>query len=90
MAKKAKKRAPGPSSAGGDDGDLLRRALAAWFRAGNVDQPCSCSDVEVHARRRYVVLRGGRGPTDLPMAVYRVKNDGNLRRLRRWPTTIEA
>lgn len=73
-----------------DEGALLRRAFAGWFRAGNGDSPSGGSAVEAHEGHWYVVLRGGRGPSDRPMAVYRLKNDGVLRRLRRWPATIGA
>ena len=77
---------------GVDEGELLRRAFAAWFKGGgeHTDQPSKASEVEAHDGRWYVVLRGGRGPADEPMAVYRLKNDGMLRRLRRWPADIKA
>lgn len=64
---------------------LLRRAFAAWFRGGAADIPSNDSEVVAHAGHWYVVLRGGRGPNDRALAVYRLKNDGVLRRLRRWP-----
>lgn len=64
--------------------DLVRRAFAAYFRAGGTDQPANTSDVREHAGLRYVVLRNVRGP----LAVYRVKNDGLLRRLKRWPEAV--
>lgn len=66
--------------------DLLRRAFAAYFRAGGTDQPANTSDVSEHAGLRYVVLRNGAGP----LAVYRVKNDGMLRRLKRWPEAVAS
>jgi hypothetical protein len=79
-----KKKRPNPD-------DLLRRAFRAWFSGNDYpDQPRNTSAVERHGSHLYVVLRGGRGPSDEPMAVYRVKNDGVLRRLRRWPKDIEA
>lgn len=67
---------------------LLRRAFTAWFKAGGpyTDQPSNMSTVEAHASHWYVVLRNVRGT----MAVYRVKNDGMLKRLRRWPSSIEG
>jgi hypothetical protein len=67
-----------------DTQDLLRRALAAYFRTGGTDQPANTSDVAQHAGLRYVVLRNVRGP----LAIYRVKNDGMLRRLKRWPAAV--
>jgi hypothetical protein len=65
--------------------DLIERAFAAWFRSGETDQPAKDSGVESHEGRDYVVLRNVRGT----MAVYRVKNDGRLRRLRRWPSVLD-
>ena len=66
--------------------DLLRRAFAAWFRTGGMDQPANTSGVEAHEGHQYVVLRNVRGT----LAVYRVKNDGMLRRMRRWPSALNA
>jgi hypothetical protein len=73
-----------------DEKDLLRRAFRAWFATGGVDIPSNSSEVEGHGRHWYVVLRGGRGPSDQPLAVYRLKNDGILRRLRRLPPSVHA
>lgn len=72
--------------------ELLRRAFAAYFRTStdsSPDQPSgSGSEVVFENKKpRYVVLRGGRGRG--PLAVYRVKNDGILRRMKRWPKDIE-
>lgn len=67
------------------DDDLTRRAFAAWFRAGGTDQPGKDSDVEYDGDHQYVVLRNARGV----LAVYRVRNDGMLKRLRRWPASLE-
>ena len=72
---------------------LLRRAYAAYFRTGaadarigNLDQPnSSLSDVVKRKGLQYVVLKNVRGV----LAVYRVKNDGTLRRMKRWPKEIE-
>jgi len=63
---------------------LLSRALAAWFRSGAIDQPANTSCVTHHEGRWYVVLQNVRGT----MAVYRLKNDGVLRQLRRWPVEV--
>lgn len=66
--------------------DLLRRALRAWH-SDSAQRPGSASAVEAHGGRWYVVLRAQRrGPA--PLAVYRLKNDGLLRRMRRWPKSI--
>jgi hypothetical protein len=74
----------------GDHEELLRRAFRAWFsRESAEDQLRGFSAVEEHDGHWYVVLRGGRGNIGAPMAVYRVMNDGVLRRLRRWPSSIE-
>lgn len=66
--------------------DLVRRAFAAWFRTGGTDQPANTSSVEAHEGHEYVVLRNAGGT----LAVYRVKNDGVLRRLRRWPSALDT
>ena len=68
-----------------DPKEYERRAYAAWFRGGGTDQPANTSGVRSHQRKNYVVLENARGT----MAVYRIKNDGVLRRLRRWPPQIE-
>lgn len=73
---------------GFDEDDALRRAFAAHFRTGGVDQPSNTSGVEEHDGRFYVVLRGGRGPG--PLRVYRVLPGGKLKGLRRWPKEIEG
>jgi hypothetical protein len=68
-----------------DDNDLMRRALAAWFRSGAMDQPSNLSRCEWLDGRGYVVLRNVRGI----LAVYRVRADGMLRRLKRWPKVFD-
>lgn len=71
--------------------DLITRAFAAYFRNLTNDgvmpnQPSStASGVVEHDGRKYVVLRN----TDALLAVYRVKTDGFLKRLDRWPKAIE-
>ena len=70
-----------------DGEEMTRRALAAYFRSGGRDQPNqSQSGVEEYGGKPYVVLRGGRGVLD----VYRIKPDGFLRRLRRWPKEVQT
>lgn len=68
-------------------GDPLDRAFAAYFRTegARAAQPASNSAVQEHAGKSYVVLRN----TDGVLAVYRILNDGALKRLRRWPTELE-
>jgi hypothetical protein len=69
--------------------DLGRRALAAYFRTASqdnlvVDQPINDPALVEHAGKTYVVLFNVRGP----LAVYRVRNDGLLKRLKRWPREV--
>jgi hypothetical protein len=68
--------------------DLLQRAYSAYFRfpSGIPAQPAeSTSSVEKIGKLRYVVLRNNRRTI---LAVYRVRADGILRRMRRWPRAI--
>jgi hypothetical protein len=71
--------------------EVEARAYAAWFqhckRHGYLpDQPSQAmSGLEEYAGKEYVVLRNVRGV----MAVYRVRNDGMLKMLKRWPASIE-
>jgi hypothetical protein len=69
------------ASDGASDDDLTRRALAAYYRAGGTAQPANASGVVVHDGRLYVQLVNVNGT----LAVYRVRNDGQLKRLKRWP-----
>lgn len=68
-----------------DHDELTRRAFAAYFRTGGTDQPTKGSGEIEHDGKRYVVLRNRSGL----LAVYRVRNDGMLRRMRRWPAELE-
>jgi hypothetical protein len=69
-----------------DNDDIYRRALAAYFRSGAIMQPAAnLSGVFTAAGKHYVVLRSG---ADI-YAVYRVRNDGMLKRLKRWPKELE-
>ncbi|MGH3289146.1 MAG: hypothetical protein ACRDPD_31475 [Streptosporangiaceae bacterium] len=69
------------------DEQLTQRAFAAYFRsaaregAHSPDQPASYSGVEERGGKQYVVLRNVNGV----LAVYRVRNDGVLKGLKRWP-----
>ena len=65
------------------------RAMAAYFREAkkyrdSPDQPTTPEAFEVEGRL-YIVLSNANGI----LAVYRVKNDGVLRRLKRYPTCLE-
>jgi hypothetical protein len=77
--------APPPS-----EGDLLHRASAAWFRGaervGLMPEPPDpgLSGVETYGGKTYVVLRNADGL----MAVYRVRDDGTLKALRRVPAEL--
>jgi hypothetical protein len=66
--------------------DLTRRAFAAYFRSGGTEQPSSASGVVVHDGKDYVQLFNVAGT----LAIYRVKPDGSLKRLRRWPAELDA
>jgi hypothetical protein len=64
---------------------ILQRAFAAFFRHGGTEQPsASDSGVEKHEGLHYAVLRNVRGT----LAVYRVRNDKMLKRLKRWPNDL--
>jgi hypothetical protein len=74
-----------------DDEDLLRRAYAAWFRDCDdrriiKDQPASPdSAVERHRGKYYVVLRNVRGV----LKVYRLRPNGALKGLKRYPKALD-
>ena len=66
--------------------DLLRRAMAAWFKAGGTEMPNESSGVKMRLGLAYVVLHGPAGV----LAVYRVRPDNlALRSMKRWPESIE-
>jgi hypothetical protein len=65
---------------------LTARACAAWFRSGGSDPPSDDSGTVTHKQLTYVVLRNTNGV----MAIYRVTNRGELRRLKRWPSELEV
>jgi hypothetical protein len=67
-------------------GNLIVRAVSAYFLRGDgVDFPSSGAVVE-HESLRYVVLFD----SENVVAVYRIRPDtGALRRLRRWPAGVE-
>ena len=73
-----------------DEINLLTRARAAYFRAaaqqlGVPLEPSKDSGVETAGEKAYVVLRNVNGI----LAVYRVRNDGKLKALKRWPKELE-
>lgn len=69
-----------------DDEELMRRAMAAHFRAGGTQQPnARASGVHKVGSLKYVVLRSG-GEI---LSVYRVRNDGVLKGLKRWPAALD-
>jgi len=62
--------------------DILRRAMAAWFKAGGTETPSAASGVKMRLGLAYVVLHGAAGV----LAVYRVRPDNlPLRVMKRWP-----
>jgi hypothetical protein len=70
----------------GQRADLVRRAYAAWFKAGNAELPTERSGVKMRLGLAYVVLHGSAGV----LAVYRVRPDNlALRALKRWPESLE-
>lgn len=66
------------------DRDLERRALAAYFRSGGNIQPRGGGNVVDHEGKTYVVLSN----VNRTLAVYRVRNDGMLKSLRRPPREV--
>jgi hypothetical protein len=71
-----------------DHQNLLNRALAAYFKASSEGlpiQPSNESGVEDVEGKKYVVLRNVNGL----LKVYRVRNDGVLKGLKRWPAEIQ-
>jgi hypothetical protein len=71
-----------------DDTELVHRAFAAYWRSdgSTADIPANDSYATEHEGLRYVVLQNVNGV----LAVYRYRNQGILRRLRRWPRAVEA
>jgi hypothetical protein len=70
--------------------DLENRALAAYFRSaakqgGSPNQPSTPTNATVDGKQ-YVVLTNKNGI----LAVYRVRTDGVLKGLVRWPAELKA
>lgn len=78
---------PGQERPHASDDQLSRRAIAAFYRSpATSGQAPSRSDVREQDGKRYVVLSAaGR-----VLAVYRVRNDGMLKGLKRWPAELRA
>ena len=68
-----------------DEREVIERAMKAWFQSGGTDQPSNTSEIREHGGKEYVVLENVNGV----LAVYRIKNNGALKRLKRWPKAIE-
>jgi hypothetical protein len=67
----------------------VSRALAAWFRSSELMSPPPTDTRVVEFNRlRYVVMASG-GKRSVVLAVYRIQNSGQLRRMRRWPKEIQ-
>lgn len=70
---------------------LLQRAVAAYYRTADQDgviaeEPSrTISGVESNDGLDYVVLRNANGV----LAAYRIRANGPLRRLKRWPSALE-
>lgn len=71
-----------------DDPAIVRRAFVAWYSADEAQAPGHPSPAASHhvrvAGHEYVALRDGHSL----LAVYRLRNDGKLKRLRRWPREL--
>jgi hypothetical protein len=66
--------------------ELVARATRAWFMTARAkgyipDIPANYSGVEECDNRLYVVLKNVNGM----LAIYRIRNDGMLKALKRWP-----
>jgi hypothetical protein len=74
-----------------DHEEVMQRAYTAWHRAckrngWTFQQPSDRkSMLEEHNGKLYAVLRGG----GTVYQVYRVRNDGMLKGLKRWPKEID-
>jgi len=65
--------------------DYGLRALAAYFRAGNTEQPSGSIMRYTVGGKDYVVLDNANGI----LAVYRLKTDGKLKSMKRWPEVLD-
>jgi hypothetical protein len=68
-----------------DDRDVLRRAHGDWSRkSGSAFRPCAARHVELYGLQ-YVVLFDELESLE----VYRVRSNGQLKRLKQWPGDLE-
>lgn len=67
--------------------DLARRALAAYYLTGGDPMRRLCPFVMQAEDRGYIALRDE--DTGDPIAMYRIRTDGALKRLKRWPEEFE-
>ncbi len=70
--------------------EIMARAFAAYYqylRKGGYSetQPSNTSCVQDYNGKHYAVLENVNGV----LAVYRIKNDGYLKKLQRWPKELE-
>ncbi|MGJ7552626.1 hypothetical protein ACSFBI_01405 [Variovorax sp. RB3P1] len=68
-----------------ENAELLKRAKAGYHRADEGNQTVTGGEVIERDGLTYVVLAGLLGT----LAVYRVRHNGPLRRLRRWPADLK-
>lgn len=73
-----------------EDRIIMNRTLSAYFGSlritgSIVDQPANTSGIRECKGKRYAVLENIKSI----LAVYRIKNDGYLKRLKRWPSELE-
>jgi hypothetical protein len=66
--------------------DPQRRALAAYFRGGNIEPPINGALPVLYENKLYLAVVGA----EQLLAVYRVRNDLQLKRLRRIPLPVAA
>ncbi|MBA2485856.1 MAG: hypothetical protein H0V35_07120 [Nitrospira sp.] len=74
-----------------DEREYLGRAFSAYYKGASTEDAAiqpgqGASTLETVANRTYVVLRNTHGT----LAVYRIRNEGILKRLRKWPKEIDA
>ena len=75
-----------------DNEPLIHRAMAAYWRSGikenGTEPPIPANDSHLCELdgKQYVVLHNVNGV----LAVYRVRNDGVLKGLKRWPKELET
>jgi hypothetical protein len=71
-----------------ESGDQMRRATNAYVRTDGLDPSrIPTGDVVEHNGKRYVRLIN-ENDSDEILGIYRVRNDGMLKRLKRWPAEL--